>query len=305
MTLTVINPGVQSLIQDGGRFGLARYGVPRSGAFDRHSWRTANTLVGNAVPQRYEPNPGPAAIELLLGGLRLQAERELVLAVAGAAESVTILDRDSDDKRSVAAGQAFVLTAGSRLHIRTPATGLRSYIAVSGGLVFDQTLDSRSTDTSSGLGPSALRTGQQVPVGSGGARHSVATGRQILASIPAGGDVTINARPGPHLDLIGDGSTALTHQDGWTVSPMSSRTGIRLIPHNLNVRIRSTAAKLPSEPTLCGAVQALPNGELVVLGPDGPTTGGYPVVAVMDEPEVDRLCQLRPGARLRLRVTSA
>ncbi len=302
MTLTIINPGVQSLIQDSGRFGLARYGVPRSGAFDRGAWLRANLLVGNNVPELYERIPGPAGIEVLLGGLRVQAERELLVAVTGAAHVLTVIDRDHDDKREVPVGEPVVLTAGSRLHIRTSASGLRSYLAVAGGFNTSSTLGSRSTDTSSGIGPTALRIGQQLAVGQ---RENLAAPRASSAPPDLTDDVMINVRRGPHSDLLDGGLSALACADGWQVSPMSSRTGIRLTPSNLNQRIQLSAATLSSEPTLCGAVQSLPSGELVVIGPDGPTTGGYPVVAVIDQPGVDQVSQVRPGSNLRLVVTDS
>ena len=99
LSIKILNPGVRSLIQDGGRFGLARYGVARSSAFDRMSWRLANELVGNNVPDEYATDAGPASIEVLLGGLRIEATRDLVVAVTGADVPVTCLDVDADDKR--------------------------------------------------------------------------------------------------------------------------------------------------------------------------------------------------------------
>ncbi len=298
MKLEILNPGVRSLIQDAGRFGLARYGVPRSGAFDRGAWRHANRLVGNHTPDEYESNLGPAAIEVLFGGLRVQAHGELVIAVTGALAPLTVLDVDSDDKREVVPNDAFVLTAGSRLHVGTTRIGLRSYLAVAGALNPEETLGSRSSDTTSGLGPPPLAKGQVIDIGT--ASWGSTPSQLAPPEPPAHRSVTIHVRPGPHADLVEGGIDALVGAVDWTVNPTSGRSGVRLTSKDLNARVRTTRADLPSEPTLCGAVQALPSGELVVIGPDGPTTGGYPVVAVIDQPGIDQLAQARPGAIVHL-----
>ena len=302
MSLEIVNPGIQSLVQDAGRFGMARYGIPRSGAFDRAAWQLANDLVGNWTPGEYEANSGPAALEVLFGGLRVQAHGELVVAVTGAQVPIAILDVDSDDKRIVANNRAFVLTAGSRLHLGTAKAGLRAYLAIAGGLDVEPTLGSRSSDINSGLGPPPLKKGQMLRTGlANGPRRNAPPDDWDLTDRP----VTIQIRPGPQLDALEGRYDALTNATTWLVSPTSGRSGIRLTPKNLAARARTTAAGLPSEPTLNGAVQALPSGELVVLGPDGPTTGGYPVVGVIDQAGINMLAQARPGAELRLTMSES
>lgn len=305
MSLEILNPGVQSLVQDAGRFGLARYGVPRSGAFDHGAYALANLLVGNAVPPIHEANPGPAGLEVLLGGLRVQAGRDLLMAVTGAIGSITILDRDSDDKREVAPGQAFVLTTGSRLHVGAPRGGIRSYVGVAGGIAAEYTLGSRSTDTTSRIGPKALAKGQVLAIDGAESTPKASPQVQLEGQKQADSFKNVRFMAGPHVDLLTGGIESLSEVRSWTVTPASSRAGVRLAATELNERLRIGAASLASEATMAGAVQALPSGELIVLGPDGPTTGGYPVVAVLPRESLNAISQARPGSLLRLIHDSA
>lgn len=299
MTLEVLNPGVQSIMCDAGRFGLARFGVPRSGAFDRGSYVRANRLVGNDSPSDFATDAGPASIETIFGGLRVQAHRDLIVAVTGASGRLTVLDHDADDKREVDRERAFTLTRGSRLHVMPAENGLRTYLAVRSGFATSETLGSRSTDTNSGIGPPKLVKGQILPILADKRTKQVKSESKVEALSWDDSRRTIRISPGPHVLHIEGGLAALAESDGWIVSPTSGRNGVRLTPSDLTQRARVYADKLTSEPTLCGAVQALPSGELVVLGPDGPTTGGYPVIAVLDRQGIDFLAQARPGSALR------
>lgn len=162
--LAVRKPGLQATVQDLGRPGFASLGVSSAGAMDRGALRRANRLVGNAE--------GAAGIELLFGGLELEALTDQVLAVAGAPVPLQITpgeDSKEDIQRTTAARHPacdapFALLAGERLTVGTPTAGLRSYIGVRGGLGGPDALGSRSTDTMSGIGPELLEAGTILPV---------------------------------------------------------------------------------------------------------------------------------------------
>ena len=180
--------------------------------------------------------------------------------------------------------------------IDAPSAGLRSYLAVRGGLAVAPVLGSRSTDTLGGLGPAPLRAGETVAVGdevAGPPRP-----HDALTLIPAGLwhlDVT----PGPRADWFDLAElTART----WEVTADLDRVGVRLTGAPLT---RRRDGELPSEGLVRGAVQVPPAGTPVVFGADHPTTGGYPVVAVLTDTAADRLAQARPGTRLRLRRRTA
>jgi biotin-dependent carboxylase-like uncharacterized protein len=268
--IEILEAGPLTTVQDGGRAGFAALGVPRSGAFDRAALRRANLLVGNP--------PDAAALEVTLGGLVLRALDAVTVALAGA--PCPGLD----------AGVAATLAAGTVLRLGTPRSGLRSYLAVRGGIDVAAELGSRSTDLLSGLGPPPVRAGTRLPVGAAGP----ALPGESIPGLGAAASGAVRVSFGPRADWFADPARLLT-QD-WTVRPDSDRIGVRLDGPAL---ARARSGELPSEPTLPGAVQVPPDGRPIVLGPDAPVTGGYPVIAVVRGEDLGRVAQLRPGDAVR------
>ena len=278
MSLEVVRPGPLSLVQDAGRPGLAAIGVSPSGAFDRRALVRGATLVGN--------DPGlHAAIEVTLGGLSVRAVVPVTVALTGAECPATV------DGRVVTWGRPFVIGAGELLALGLPRTGLRSYLSVAGGVDVPPVLGSRSTDLLSGLGPPRLTAGMVLPVG---VAPTVPAGLASAATESHEGPppLTLELLPGPRTDWLADADVLATT---WTVSPDSNRVGIRLTGTRSRRSPSRVGAELPSEPLVRGAVQLPPSGQPVIFGPDHPTTGGYPVVAVLTEESSDRLAQCRPG----------
>jgi biotin-dependent carboxylase-like uncharacterized protein len=280
MTLTVLQPGLLTLIQDAGRPGYSSSGVGASGAFDRAALRQANVLVGN--PDR------SAVLEVTGGGLRLRATREHVLAVTGAVGPIHVAGRPVEH------GRAFVAQPGDEVELSAFDVGLRAYAAVSGGVAVDPTLGSRSTDTLSGIGPAALAVGDHVPVGIGA--HP--TEQPDVQALITSGTTTVDVLLGPRDDWFTPDAVARFLASAWTVSAASSRVGIRLDGPSLE---RAVDGEIPSEPCVFGSIQVTSAGMPVVLGPDHPVTGGYPVIAVVIDRHLDRLAQVRPGETLRFR----
>jgi biotin-dependent carboxylase-like uncharacterized protein len=171
--------------------------------------------------------------------------------------------------------------------------GVRSYLAVRGGVTVPPVLGSRSTDTLSGIGPAPLRAGDRIPVGTSGGDVVGAS-----AAEPAPRTV-LPVRLGPRDDWFTPAARAALLAATWTVRPESDRVGVRL---DGPVLARARPGELPSEPTLPGAVQVPPDGRPIVFGPDAPVTGGYPVIAVVTD--LDPAAQLRPGASVRFRPGS-
>ena len=291
--LVVVDAGPQSLVQDLGRPGLLDLGVSASGALDRGAARRANRLVGN--PR------GAAVVEALLGGLRVRAVTDVVVAVTGAAGPVT---RSSGAGAVEAPRDApFRLAAGEELLVGAPVRGARSYLAVRGGIDVPAVLGSRSTDLLSGLGPAPLVRGQTLRVGAPPG-EAVASRVDVpdLETGPEGGPVTVDVVPGPRADwFTADVLEALCGQV-WSVGDDSNRVGLRLEGTPLR---RTTSAELPSEGVVAGSVQVPSSGRPVVLLADHPVSGGYPVVGVVRDAHLDRLAQLRPGDGLRFRVGPA
>lgn len=280
--LTVVRPGPRTTVQDAGRPGWAHVGVTASGAADRAALRLANRLVGN--PEHL------AALEVTLGGLSLRASDSMTLAVTGALAPATL------NGAPVPHTCVVHLTAGDTLSLGIPEAGLRSYVAVAGGIDADPVLGSRSTDTLSGLGPEPLHPGQVLRVGV----------PQTLPPLPTQAPpfhrdddtVVLEALPGPRSHWLAD-LDALAGP--WRVSDQADRVGVRLTGTPLERHPQWQGVELPSEGVVRGAIQLPGNGLPLVFGPDHPVTGGYPVIAVLTEASSDRLAQARPGQLVELR----
>ena len=276
--VTIIRTGPQALVQDLGRPGNAHLGVPPSGAVDPCSLTLANRLVGN--------DEAAAGLELLLGGLELRAETSCTVAVTGPAVAVHVNGKLADSH------QPLHLPANATLTIGTPQTGLRTYLAVSGGIDVPEELGSRSTDLLSGIGPDPLRDNDVLPLGTPGA----ANGADVVPPFRAPDTITVPVVLGPRDDWFEDAETQL-RQGSWTVSDRSNRVGARLQGTALNRR----DGEIPSEGMITGAIQVPPDGQPVVFLNDHPTTGGYPVIGVVHRDHLRFLGQARPGTAVRFR----
>ena len=272
MSLHVRATGPAVLVQDLGRPGWAHVGVPRAGALDAPAAALAQRIVANPVEA--------ALLEVLLGGLELATDRGVWVAVTGAACEVEV------DGRQREFGAAVWVPDGGTLRLGRPASGARTYVAVAGGIAVEPVLGSRSTDTLGRVGPPPVRAGAVLPVGEPAAAPvPVDTPRP-----PSPGPLRL--LPGPRADRGAGDAVQLLCRTAYTVSPDSDRVALRLLGEPLPM---ATAGELPSEGMVLGAVQVPPDGRPVVFLADHPTTGGYPVVAVVDERDLWQCGQLRPG----------
>jgi KipI family sensor histidine kinase inhibitor len=301
--LRVLQPGSLTTVQDLGRFGWAHLGVPQAGAADPGALALANRLVGNS--------PEMAGLEITLKGPDLQATAELEVALAGAGVPAAV------DGRPVAMGQPFSVLAGQILSIGMAKEGLRSYLAVAGGLDVAPVLGSRSTDTLAGLGPPVVAPGTWLPVGEGsvpggaggspgsGTAGSSGGGRGPLGLTGssgrrwerqgAGSQGEAGVWPGPRRDWFGDEGWEVLVSSSWTVTPHSDRTGARLSGPRIERAPGLVGEELPPEGMVLGAIQVPPSGQPVVLLANHPATGGYPVIAVIALADLPTLAQARPG----------
>jgi len=280
--LVVLDPGPLTTVQDLGRRGWAHLGVPRSGVLDAPAARYANRLVGN---------PDDAAVlETTLGGVALEVTAAMSLAVTGAHAVVCV------DGRERAFGEPVTVRAGQRVVVGPARSGLRSYLAVAGGVDVPAVLGSRSTDTLSGLGPRPLAAGSRLPVGP---RPGEPRGVDVPAVRRHDPAVLLRLTAGPRHDWYTDDALATLGGAAYTVSADSNRIGLRL--HGARLARRSSD-ELPSEGIVLGAVQVPASGEPLVFLNDHPTTGGYPVVGVVAPEDLPLCAQLRPGDEVRFRV---
>lgn len=280
--LVVRGTGAQTLVEDLGRPGLAHLGIARSGAADRGALLQVNRLVGNAADA--------AAIEHVGGGLRVEAVGEHVLAVAGADAPIAV--RSTRGDRAPERGVPFALRDGDALEVGAVRAGLRVVVGVRGGIDVPRVLGSRSTDVLSGLGPPPVQVGDALPVG---AAPAGAVGAPE-PSADAGPEVVLDVVLGPDDAWFPDARAVLADAV-WTVAPQSNRVGVRLD----GPPIARRDGELESQALAPGAIQVPPSGLPVVFLADHPATGGYPVVAVVADHDLDALAQLAPGTRVRLR----
>ncbi|MCB1254404.1 MAG: biotin-dependent carboxyltransferase family protein [Austwickia sp.] len=300
MSLRVIAPGARTLIEDLGRPGLAALGVSPSGAADGGAHRLANRLLGN--PE------SAATLEVLAGGLVLEAQAATVVAVTGAPVGVRIGGIPAPFAAPVFVG------AGQRLELARPEAGVRSYVAVLGGIDVEPVLGSRSSDTIAGLGPAPLAAGDVLRCcpalisavdthlpgfALGPAGESAADLAGALFQAPLWGQVRLTGTWGPRADWFAPEARALLTATAWDVGPDSDRVGVRCQGPRLD---RPVEGELASEATVRGSVQVPPSGQPVIFLADHPTTGGYPVIAVLDGSAVDRVAQVRPGDVVRFDI---
>ena len=304
--IEVIKPGPLATVQDLGRPGYGHLGVPHSGAADAVSLRLANRLVGNA--------DGAAGIELTFGRAAFRFPAGAWVAVTGASAPVTLETGPAGDAPVTARGAPgrgaggtardmprdteFSVSGGGVVRVGAPAAGLRSYLAVRGGIDVPPVLGSRSADLRSGLGPTALRAGDLLPVG---AATGIAAAAVQPTVVPVPGKPTVlRVIPGPREDWFAPGALRQLCAATYVVTPASDRTGLRLDGPAL---ASARGGQLPPEGMVTGALQVPPGGRPILLLADHPVTGGYPVIAVLATADIGAAAQLRPGSELRFTVT--
>ena len=264
-------------MQDRGRPGWAHLGVARSGALDRPAADLANRLVGN--------DGSAAVLETTLGGVVFAVSEATTVAVTGAECPVRL------GERAVAFAEPVGVPAGATLTVGRATRGVRSYVALAGGIDVPEVLGSRSTDLLAHLGPPVVGAGDVLVLGGQSGPPSGADVGSVRRFVrPA----SLRLQPGPREDWFHDASLDALTSTPYVVAGESNRVGLRLDGAPLS---RRRDGELPSEGIVLGAVQVPPAGQPLVFLADHPTTGGYPVVAVVEPDDLWQCAQLRPGRR--------
>jgi antagonist of KipI len=284
--IRVLEPGPLTTVQDLGRRGYLRYGIPESGPIDRAAFVLANRLVGNA--------DGWAGLECTLGGPWLEVLADGALAVTGAEMPLSVNDREAPCWRTVG------VRAGDIVRLGSARSGVRGYLAFAGGLALPPVLGSRATYLRGRLGGyngRALRVGDEVPLGPA---HPPPVGRRVKAgAIPRyDGEARVRVVLGPQADRFTTGGIATFLAGTYEMLPQSDRMGARLrgpwIAHARGHDIVSDGVPL-------GGVQVVGDGQPIVLLADRQSTGGYTKIATVCSVDVGRIGQIRPGAGLGFR----
>lgn len=280
MALKLLSPGSGIALQDGGRIAWRRYGVPRGGAMDRHAMCAANKLLGN--------RPDAPVLEVFMQGVRLSVLEDTWLAVAGA-----------DFCPAVPAWTARELKAGEVIECSAKAAGVFSYLAVPGGFTAERWFGSASTDLRHGLGK-ALKKGEQLlPQEKGPCASVEGIARRILVGEEQrtyAVKETFRLLPGPQFEAFSEKAHKALVASDWKVSAHSDRTGYRLEGPKIDL-----PESIRSEPVLPGSFQVPGSGQPIITMVDGPTVGGYPKIAVLQDADRDRLAQCAPDTQLNFR----
>lgn len=274
--LNIIRAGLQTTVQDQGRNGLRGQGVSLGGALDAPALYAANLLVGNRGTD--------AGLEVTLGECTVEFTRDGWMALTGAGCDAYL------DKQRIWTGWNYPVRAGQRLVLHRPKRGMRSYLAVSGGIDVPKVLGSRSTDLTGGFGGldgRRLKDGDVLPLGEVRRVPQKSQGiKQLLFNN------YIRVLPGPEYQEFSPEEQAFFWRTPWHLSPQSNRMGYRLNGHSLR---RSSSREMFAHGLLPGVIQVPHGGQPIVLMADAQTTGGYPRIACVIEADLYHLAQIRLG----------
>lgn len=290
--ITVIKPGWFSTIQDLGRYGLQRFGMPVSGAMDRRSLVLGNRLVGNADKE--------AGLEFTINGPELLFNHDTIIAITGADLSPSLNGLAAPLWRSLS------VTAGSSLTFGARRTGTRSYLAVAGGIDTPMIFGSRSTHVASktgGIKGRALLAGDVIPWRKDAENTHHHTDRSLpepLQPIYTRWQA-IRIIPGPHVEAFPNEALGILTSDDYRLSSQSDRMGFRLQGPPIPIKTRQSHI---SDGTTMGAIQIPRDGHPILLMADRQTTGGYPILATVISADLSLVGQLGPGESIRFSTTT-
>jgi biotin-dependent carboxylase-like uncharacterized protein len=279
--LTITDPGLLLSVQDLGRSGTGAMGVSPSGAVDRFSARAANLLVGN--------DENDALFESTMTGFAFETHGSMVVAVTGADAELRIAGALRAPWRS------HRVPRGVRVEVGPAKRGLRSYLAVDGGIRVDVVLGSRSTDVGAGFGGRLLSAGDELEVGP--APKEAAPRAYPRGSVPSWPDeAVLRAMTAHGLPLLGSDALESLMTSVFTGTPRSTRQAL----HLSGPRLEEASATDPVTCGMCaGCVQVTREGLPLVLLAEHQTTGGYPVALCVVTADLPRAAQVRPGGRVR------
>jgi biotin-dependent carboxylase-like uncharacterized protein len=292
-SLRVIAPGLSTTVQDVGRMGWQRLGIPVSGALDRVALAAANVVVGNSA--------GTAAFECLYQGPTFEVEADSArIAIAGAGASLEVADGNGGALRRGSALESVALRRGERAKVLITSQAVSAYLAVEGGLLVPEVLGSRSTYVRARLGGfegRALKSGDAVPI------QPAATARdeQRLRDVPLAPARELRIVLGPQDDHFTPAAIEALLRRPFKIAPTSDRMGLRLVGPRLE---HAKGFDIASDGTVTGAIQVPGDGQPIILLADRQTTGGYPKIATVISADLPSLGRSGPGAEVTFRAVS-
>lgn len=275
--IKVIRAGLFSTIQDLGRFGFRKFGVPVSGVMDQSSAKIANALVMNSSKT--------PVLEITMAGPQLEFDCNCLIAICGADISPRLDEQPIENNRPV------FVEAGQSLEFGKLKTGCRAYVAVAGGFQVDKVLGSHSWYegvTTKGQ----LKKDDELKV------HEFNEVPEPPNSSVAANDFTeegLEVYPGPEFEELSATSRENLSKKKFTITEQASRMGYRL---EEKLKAAKQSGEMLTSAVRPGTVQLMPNGQLIILTRDCQTTGGYPRVLQLTEAALNLLAQKKPGERV-------
>jgi antagonist of KipI len=297
MSLSIVKTGIHCSVQDQGRWGHQRFGVPVSGCMDKHAASVANILCGNAHEL--------AVMEFLMHGARIKFETDHLVAFSGGGAAPVVANNELPLHRAI------FVPANTVVDLRYIDKGCRLYMAVAGGINTTIVMGSRSAYEAAGAG-SRIWPGESLPVG---IRTEVAE-RMIRQMAPHGvtvakwgavelleemGTDCIRVLRGPEWGQFSESARKKWLSAYYQVAQASDRMGYTLSGEPLHLAERK---EMISTAVTAGTVQVVPDGSPLVLMADAQTTGGYPRIAQVIEADIALFAQKRPGDKIRFREVS-
>ena len=284
--IEVIEPGLLTTVQDLGRYGYMRYGVPTAGAMDPYALRVANILVGN--PEDV------ACLEMTITGPKLRFLSDALISITGADMGPTLNGNPMHTWRSVLAPQ------GGTLSFERLKEGSRAYLALAGGIDVPKVMDSRSTYLKAGfggLGGRAMAAGDTLSTSTLSPPLDLEGRRASQPSYPH--DLELRVILGPQSDAFTSGGLETFLSSTFAITPLSDRMGYRL--KGPKIEHKSTP-DIVSDGIALGGVQVAGDGQPIVLMADRGTSGGYTKIATIISVDVGRLAQSIPGDKVRFKA---
>jgi antagonist of KipI len=313
-TIEVLQPGLQTTVQDLGRPGLLAAGMAPSGAFDALALQQANLLVGNDVGDWFlvGEDPGAAGLEVLLLGPELRFAEPTIIAVTGADLAPTL------DGEPLSLYEAIVAEAGSVLAFAASRSGARAYVAFAGGIDVEPVFGSRATNVRArigGFGGRKLQTGDTLELGAPTRPPDALTGRSIRDAFRPRlePDWEIRVVLGPQHELFEPESVETFLSERWRLKPASDRMGCRFDGPPLAFRPRAAAleeqaggdpSNIVDDTIPVGGIQVPSGLEAIAMGVDGPSLGGYAKIGTVISCDLGRLAQIRPGEHALFRAVT-
>jgi len=282
--IEVVEPGLWTTIQDRGRPGLERFGIPSGGAADWFAAAVANRIVGN--------REDAALLECTAAGPTLHFAAEAVIALAGGVAA------------GAATWQPVRIARGSSLAVGAIAPGMRTYIAVRGGIDVPLVLGSRSFCQRGAFGGGfgrPLAAGDSLAVGQPADLEPMPSAWPEAHRPQPRGPWEVRVIAGPHQDAFAVDALERLSATACRVTPQIDRMGVRLETPGLRLR----SGEILTTPVTAGAIQVTPSGGLIAMLADHPTTGGYPVIGTVIAADLPLLAQARPGDTVRFRAVDA